>query len=255
MDRELIVSLERLGFLPNEIKVFLALQSLGKASPLEVAKLAKVKRTTTYSVLDLLEKRGVILNDYAGSKLTYLAMPPESLKEVFKRNVSEKLKRVDETVDLLKEFMGNLQIQIPKVVYIQEKQIEKYLYNRVPVWNRSMKETKTDYVGFLDYTFTEQYLAWIDWYWKHPSTKKIELRFITNETELEKDPERQKKYQRRHLRFWEKAGEITYNTWINGDYTIMINSRSQPNYLIEIFDRDLASSQREIFNAIWKETS
>lgn len=255
MNEDLKCSLNKLGLQSKEIMIFLALQSIGSATPSDLSKITKLKRTTTYSVLDMMEQKGIITADYSSQKVTYLAVSPESLREVLKRSVNEKLKRVDETVSLLKNYMGDLKIQIPKVVFIQEAQIEKHLYKRASVWNESMNKTGTDYVGFLDYTFTEKYLEWIDWYWEHPTTKNIKLRFLTNETELEKDPDRKKRYKRRNLRFWEKAGEITYNTWINGDYTIMINSRTKPNYLIEIFDKDLAASQREIFNAIWKETS
>lgn len=71
--------LEHLGFSPNEIRVYIATLQSGLSSAQEIAEKAGIKRTTAYSVLGYLVKRGVIGKAKVGVKTRFLASSPDKL--------------------------------------------------------------------------------------------------------------------------------------------------------------------------------
>ncbi len=44
---------------------------------------------------------------------------------------------------------------------------------------------------------------------------------------------------------------FTANTWVCGDYLILISTHQRPFYLIEIHDAMLAYNIRELFKKLW----
>lgn len=71
--------LQKLGFSPNESKVYLAALETGAAGAQEIALKAGVKRTTGYSVLTYLVNRGIVGKTKIRGKTRFLAEPPERL--------------------------------------------------------------------------------------------------------------------------------------------------------------------------------
>lgn len=71
--------LKKLGFSPNEAKVYLAALESGFASAQDIAQKAGIKRTTGYSVLAYLVSRGVVGKTKVRNKTRFLAEPPERL--------------------------------------------------------------------------------------------------------------------------------------------------------------------------------
>jgi hypothetical protein len=55
----------------------------------------------------------------------------------------------------------------------------------------------------------------------------------------------------RVVKFWGEATNFISTTWVIGDYVIIINTRNQPFYLIEIHDKLMAHDQREVFKNLW----
>jgi sugar-specific transcriptional regulator TrmB len=71
--------LQELGFSEKEVVVYLALLEMGSAIASDIAKKAKLNRSTTYVILESLEKRGLIsVTDRRGATL-YNSTPPEQL--------------------------------------------------------------------------------------------------------------------------------------------------------------------------------
>ena len=49
------------------------------------------------------------------------------------------------------------------------------------------------------------------------------------------------------------APDLDFNSaiWVWGDYIIMVSYKGKPNYLIEIYDKNMAHNMRELFRGIW----
>jgi sugar-specific transcriptional regulator TrmB len=78
----LIKTISDFGLSDNESRVYIASLSLGATSILKLSKEANIKRTTTYSVVESLKQRGLMLIEQKGWKQYYVAQSPEKLKSI-----------------------------------------------------------------------------------------------------------------------------------------------------------------------------
>lgn len=74
--------LNRLGFSKNETKIYLAALELPAASAQAIAKEATLPRTTAYTVLEKLARRGLVAKTLFRGKTRFIAEPPHHLLEM-----------------------------------------------------------------------------------------------------------------------------------------------------------------------------
>ena len=247
--------LKQLQLNKKQSTLLLSLYKLGRATPAELSKDSSLNRSTVYVVLNELLDKKMIIQDISSKKQIFVALHPDELLgliPIMEKELEIKKTALQDLAKELKEQLLTKNLHIPKITFIREDQLESYLYTRTPIWNKSMIDTGTDYIGYFDHTFSKKYQEWIEWYWNHPSTKYISLRLLTNENQHEENVMKKKLPERRNIKYWEETGELTYSTWVNGEYTIMLNTRVHPYSVIEIHDPLLAQSQRQIFEVMWK---
>jgi sugar-specific transcriptional regulator TrmB len=246
-------TLKILGISEKETKVYQLIVERGKVSPAQISKLTKINRTTVYGVLKELVLQGLVVED-AGSKiLYYLPALSNELEKVIKR---EKEKS-EEKIGVLKKLQAELvtlpqskNYSVPKIRFIDEVDIEDFLYESIPRWNESLLLHDKTWWGFQDHSFVEKFEKWIDYYWKH-NPENVVLKLLTNDSEAEKGM-RQKKYaKRREVRFFPNS-QFGATEWVIGDYIIFIMTKDRPYYLIEIRDAVIAENTRELFKKLWK---
>lgn len=78
----LISVLENIGLSDKEAAVFLALLEFQEALPSTVSKKAKIKRPTTYVILEQLERKGLVSHVKKGHVLYYRALDPRRLLDI-----------------------------------------------------------------------------------------------------------------------------------------------------------------------------
>ena len=246
--------LSQLGFSEKEIAVYLAILKHGKLSPANVARITKMKRTTAYSIAEELIKKGVISADLSSKTKNLLALPPEDLMQLMKKEEKEleaKRKLIPDVVQELKEYAQATRYILPKVTFIGEEELEQYLFRQTPIWNASLKKTEPIWWGFQDESFVQHYGKWIDWYWKEGTEPGISLQLLSNNTETERKMQSHG-YGNRKIKFWGEHADFSATTWINGNHVIMIQTNVHPHFLVEVIDATLAHNQREVFKGIWR---
>lgn len=110
--------LEKLGFSPNEIKVYLTLTKQGSTPAGKISKLAKIDRSSAYNALKLLQEKGLVSYVMIGQVkwfqvtgprriLDYLKEQEEEVKEILpKLQEMHKSKKVEGQVRLFKGVKG-----------------------------------------------------------------------------------------------------------------------------------------------------
>lgn len=106
--------LKDIGLSDKEASIYIAMLAFDKATIAEISTKAKVKRPTTYVILDSLLKKGLVSEINIEKKTYYAAETPESL-EVF----------VERQIHNLQENKKALDIVIPQLKGIQMEQGEK----------------------------------------------------------------------------------------------------------------------------------
>jgi sugar-specific transcriptional regulator TrmB len=106
--------LEKLGFSPNETKVYLAGLESGISSAQLIAQKSGVKRTTAYSVLSYLVNRGVVAKTKIKGKTRFVAEPPQRLLTL----INELEHGIKEALPQL-EAIYNKQETKPKITFYE----------------------------------------------------------------------------------------------------------------------------------------
>lgn len=247
------ILLQQLGFSEKEIQIYLLILEKGQILPAELAKLSKINRTTVYSIAKELIKKGVVSEDLGGKNRQLIALPPSDLNNLIKKEEKElslKQAKVNSAIAELQKVAASTKYSVPKIVFIEEADLENYLYKRTPEWNNSILAKDKIWWGFQDHTFVEAYQEWIDWFWTHTPVG-LSLQLLSNSSEVEESM-KTKKYDLRKIKFWKSSQEFTSTIWINGDYLVMIVTRNKPYYLVEIHDAILAENLRAVFSGIWQ---
>lgn len=246
-------TLQKLGYSEKEVKVYLTVVQYGKMTPVGISRITKINRTTVYTIANELVRKGLLVEDIGDSIQTFIARSPNTLQQIMRREEEEleEKKRITQlAIAQLNTFSQAAKYQIPKVVFIEEDEIENHLYRQTPLWNASIEEKETEYWGFQDASFITYFEKWIDWYWADPSSKNISLKLLSNE---HAENIKKKKFSQREIMFWNKTQEFTATTWVMGDYIVMIITSESPHYLVEIHDKTLAHNMREVFKGIWED--
>lgn len=94
IDPHLHKLLEDMGLSEHEAKVYLASLSLGPSTILQLSRSADLKRTTVYSVMEDLKKKGLIAIEVRGWKRLFVGESPEKLAGILRTRQEELTKQL-----------------------------------------------------------------------------------------------------------------------------------------------------------------
>ena len=211
-----------------------------------------INRTTVYSVAKKLEKMGLMVADL-GQKVSYLvATPPEKLVAIFEREelrIGEKKKAARALIKELSSLPGEKHYSVPRIRFVEESDMEGYLYEAYPRWSESVAHTGNVWRGFQDDSFTTHYEKWIEWTWTHHVQKNLRAEFFLNQAGIEESLH--EKHPTRQMKTLPQSITFDSSFWITGEYLIMAQTRVRPHYLVEIHDAVLARNQLALFQGLW----
>jgi sugar-specific transcriptional regulator TrmB len=245
--------LEKLGLGNKEQIIYKLILERGKIAPALVSRLTKINRTTVYSVAKELKEKGLIIEDLGSKTLYYLPAREGELEKIITREreaLKEKENSIHELQTVLKNIPESKTFSVPKIRFVDEADLESYLYEALPRYHKSMLLHDVTYWGFQDHTYPEHFKHVIDWEWKHAPNEMV-LKLFTNKSEVE-DLMQGKYTDRRQIKFWKGENQFTGTQWICGDYIILVVTGQRPFYLVEIHDAVLAHNMREVFKKLWE---
>jgi DNA-binding MarR family transcriptional regulator len=238
----------------KEIAAYQAIVKLGSISPAVLAKAIGVKRPTAYHVGRALVEKGLLSEDQTRRPRVFtLASAKEilSLIDTDKRRLHEREISLKKLANELSTSSAKKSYPVPTVRFIEAEKIPSFLRQQSPIWNKSLIARSECWWGFRDHTFVENFGEWLDWYWGHaPSHMQVKL--LTNHAPAEISLGEKHASRKREIKYWGEALDFQSSTWVAGDYLIIVNTRKQPFYLVEIHDTLLAHDQREVFRNLWK---
>jgi sugar-specific transcriptional regulator TrmB len=247
-------NLKKLGFSDKEAEIYLTILEQGKTMPARISASTGINRTTVYSVIKGLLRKGVISEDITQKNHYLIALSAENLERLTMReevNLKNKKNLISKTIEEIEAMpFGNQQYSIPKIKFLEEDDLENHLYTQLKTWDKSCQKIDGTCWGFQDHSFAEKYKKWI--LWAGEKFPQMQVNLLSNKSEIE-EKMKGKIDEVRHIKFWTKNANFTSSTWILGDYLIMIVTDKKPNYLVEIHDAMLAHNMREVFKKIWKD--
>lgn len=246
--------LKILGFTDKEEAVYLEVLKRGKTSPGIVARTTGINRATVYSVAKTLIEKGVIAGDLGGRSMYLTALPPTQLHAMVEREqriLLEKQEAAERAAEVLRPLLKETQYSIPKIRFIDESQMEEYLYDNIDKWNSSALEFDGIHWGFQDHSYAMHFHEWIDEFWRR-SPSGIKVRLLSNRSEIEQRISK-RGYRERGIAFWKQEFDFTATIWAVGHYIVLIYTQERPFYLIDIFNPVFAENMRSLFRSLWEE--
>lgn len=247
----------KIGLNQTEIDIYLTLLEYNRLTPANLGKITNINRSTVYAACLELIKKGLIEEDLSGKTKSYTVLSPQRLKDYLGKRLREI--RADEMVveriiPELEQIPRSGNYSIPKVQVVNGVDVEDFLYKKVPVWEKSMRDLgEKTWWGFQDHTFVESdiYRKWVLWYWKQ-AKEDIDLKLFTNESDIE-ERMKDKNIIRRQLKFW-TGDNFSSTQWILGEYIVSIMTRDKNHYLVQIRDKVLADSMRNLAKNMWNKS-
>ena len=246
--------LQKLGLADKEREVYLAIVAQGKTTPARVAKATNIHRSTVYAVAEKLLEKGLIEQDISSKVIFFSPASPERVEEMFrfeKMKLQEKKKIAEQLADEIRLAPQNKNYAVPKIRFVEEVEVEEFLYENMEKWSVNTKQLDDTCWGFQDHSFAQHYEKWIEWAWKK---YKMQINLLSNDSVVEKKLA-EVFDKKRDIAFWGKGLDFTSSIWVMGEYLVMIVSRQKPHYLVEIRDGVLAHNLREVFRRIWLENN
>lgn len=243
-------NLKKLGFGEKEALIYTTILEYGKILPATVSSLTGINRTTVYAISKELSKKGLIAEDLAGRSTYLTALPPERLLNMVLREENEiKAKRLfaKAAAENLSGIMSKAKYSVPKIRFIEEENIEPFLYEQMEKWFEASKTADGICWGFQDHSFAERYSVWVKW---AADKFAMPVNLVSNKSKIEKDL-KALNYKNRAIRFGLSGADFSASLWVVGPYIVMIRTREHPDYLVEIHDAPLAHNLRELFKNIW----
>ena len=249
----LSVYFEKLGFTNNEALVYLALAQLGKSTASIISKRNSIPRTTAYSVLDSLAKKGLVSVEHKKGSTFYTVNRASALLrsvEKEKQEVAERELVATELVKLVEPYFKGTNFSIPKLQFYEGRNsVEALLYDRSVDFRESARKYDFSWWGYQDHTFVEHYLEWLQYYWREVKVPEEEVKLLSNEVVIEKGL--RGKVPGREIRSISSAYNFSSTIWIVGDFIVLVMTQQEPHYAFIMNDAVFSANLRLVFRLLW----
>lgn len=238
-------TLKQLGFSEKKAKIYLALLDLGGASVIDIAKKAKLKRTTVYNILPELIEDGLVSKSNKQKKTIYLAEDPH----IIKNRLQEKTELADSVIPQLTSLYNVIPFK-PKITFYEGLGGMKKFYNDI-LDSLNPGDTILSYTGisgiwhYMPKGFFNQTVG-------KRVDKKIRIKLIMP------DSEEARKIQQEAIKYLREV-KIVKDTRYDfcGDVEIFANKVAILSYKedflgIIIESKEIANMQRMTFDLMWQ---
>lgn len=247
MDTKLLTGL---GLTDGEIKTYLALLRIGKSSTGFIAKESQLSRSKLYSILDKLEKKGLVSHYEENGVMYFQASEPAKIKDFIKEK-KDKLKQLENEFE---KFLPELESynqdnkQVQKVSFYQGLKglttAHEHLYQKL---------TKGDSYYYLGIPANQPETHHL--YWQRDHLRRIEAgikcKLLFNKDTPIEILKNRNKYNDCDARYMGSTIKTPSYFLIYAD-TVMIAIASKNPIAIEIISEEIANSFKQYFNEFWK---
>lgn len=241
MDKDLLKTIESIGFRPKESQVYLALLELGTGTVSRIAKTAGLKRPVTYIILENLIGQGYATQVPGGKINRYQAIDPSAI--LIRQKTS--LKNFSEMLPLL-QTLHNKGKQRPKIHYVETKAGIENVYEGL---NYAKEAFFVSSYKKLHEHFPNKIEEWIKDYSK--GIYKVDAKHI-----IPDDPE-ELKFGKAYVQGGQKVRVLPSQKNFDTDIVLTENKLSVSSledepFLVLIESEKLAKSLKPLFEIIWE---
>ncbi|MBX7138385.1 MAG: helix-turn-helix domain-containing protein [Oligoflexia bacterium] len=248
-----------------ELRVYAAAVELGRATAAILAKKTRIPRTSVYSALERLKEKGLVAQEQQRGVGAFIAAGPQ----VLVRLAEERLAKSQAALVTAKEVSRMLESARSRDVLTSSKvlifegaaSVKAALDEGAERWRDSLLASGRSWAGFQDESYVRNYGHAIVDYWERFKDRKYEarnqLRLFQELGPISRQMEKRLENivgSRRLVRELPGIDSFTATLWVVGEYVIILKTRSDPHYLMQIRDPLLAENFYAVFDKLWQLT-
>lgn len=235
--------LKDIGLSDDEAQVYLSALSLGKKTTvLKISKIAGLKRTTVYGIIESLKIKGLMSVDIQGLKNVYIAESPEKLETTLEQKTIELKAQLPELLDLYNLKAGESVIKY----YIGLDAMKQVL-------NESLRRVKSgqDYLVIanqekwynLDQKFTLSFI-------ENRAKRDIKIRLLFQDSKLAQEHKRFERNFNEQVKILPKETKLNVDTILLPNRMIVVDL-NPPYMTVVIENKSIIELHKEMFELIW----
>ena len=236
--------LQNIGLTPNEAQTYLALLGVGEANLKEVADRAGLPRTSVYTPIKSLIKKGLVEFYVRGGRKYYVASSPKKLLALSKGGVE----MIEENLDALNKISNQNETK-PRIRFFEGVEGIKLIFNEI-------LQEKRD---FLAVTCIEDMEAIAAEPFREFITKRVgqnlKLRLLANRSSASELLKKKDAKDLRITRFLPKGYNFDTANYVFGDKVAILSLKQKPAVAVLIEDPAIAKTHRMYFDLIWNMAS
>ena len=247
---------KKLGLDAEIADIYLALHSHGSQSISALARNSKVERTRIYRLIDQLNESNLIEIEAQSKRGIIKAAPIANLRILINQR-QEELKNLQDELELIEQTLARNSLSNPATrvqFYHGPEGIRQMLWNKL--------HAKTGIVGY-GYRILEESTGkksmedWSDEFQKRQLTQRLLFNddFVDSWLEAKPGAATKRKVKGVDYRFIDpKLYKVSYSCDIYDDLVAYYHWNDNEIYGIEIYNQDIADSQRQMFELLWPQS-
>ena len=242
--------LQRAGFTPGEIKVYLALLKLGTTTAGPIAKEAAVARSKLYDILDRLSKRGVASHFVKNNTRYFSVAQPSRLIDFLKKKEKDIQEQQVEIMKLLPMLQQEYAMQNEGT----EAEVFEGLEGLKNVREKYVQSMKKDdiiyFIGVPGSAYDRLEAYYSDWNVRRIKKGIKSYTIFTDEARSNPYVKEKKSHKNTFMRFLPK--DIKLFSWIEiYNDTVVIAMNYKKPISIVINNKYIALTYKQYFNILW----
>ncbi len=235
--------LKNLGLSDKAAKVYLACLELGEATVQDLARRAKLKRTTIYYTLEELKDIGAVFQTKRNKKIYFL---PEEPMNLLKR-VRERIWEVERSIDVL-EDKKHAVFHKPRIYFLYGPSGFKHIWDMI--FQSKQKEFRilTEGVNFLDFV-KERYI--LEEIIKTKKKLGISSRQLIVDSEYAREIVEKDSQENRQSKILPAKYQLPFTEVITKEFVAFISPRWD-NTLFVVENERFAETRKAAFEMLWE---
>jgi len=234
-------ALKTFGLTPNQIDIYLATLELGEAKAQDIAKKAKILRTTTYEVLEQLKEMGLISQSNRKGVRFYMAEPPKKLDQLLdskKRSIRDILPEL-ESIYNIGEFK-------PKIRYYEGLEGLKSVYEDT----LSVSNKRLYGILSMEDLFETVGEAYMNDYVERRIKTGVHLQVIRSKSKEVRPIWHGVPQEFRSLRYAPEGSIFPLTMYIYDNKVTLLSSKRE-NFGLIIESKEYMQTQKALFDVLW----
>jgi sugar-specific transcriptional regulator TrmB len=250
MERTLTICLTQLGCGQKHIKFYLAVFELGTASLIEIAKKARLQRSTAYIIAAELIEMGLVGEDHKTHKKHFVATEPDLLLQ----KLEAKHRKIGRNTIALREALPELRAAHQSTLVRPRVRTFNGRAGLLPVW-KDILSTNGEILLWTNQEVERQFFGqdMHDSFIKERVRKGIPARLLAVDSAKARKLQAEDSQNLRETRILPAGATFTSETYIYGNKVAVIDIGNDI-FAVITESEQITASHKNIFELVWRET-